>query len=156
MLPNKSIMFWLVYTRPQNVIIRSFQLLLIVILDCEFFVLYFMIYCWLSFWIVRFVALYFMIYCWLSFWTVSFFYYMKLFTVDCLSGLWVFCTVFDDLLLTVFTGCEFLVLSLLFLFYHFISCPSVYKSDQQWTWQTVDICFISYFYWQKYKQNLVY
>ena len=51
-----------------------------------------------------------MIYCWLSFWIVSFLYCILWLTVDCLSGLWVFCTVFHDLLLIVILDCEFFVL----------------------------------------------
>ena len=106
MLPNKSIMFWLVYTRPQNVIIRSFQLLLTVFLDCEFFVPYFMTYFWLSFW------------------TVSFLYCILWFTVDCHSGLWVVFNIWNYLLLIVFLDCEFFVLYLMiycWLFFRVVS-----------------------------------
>jgi hypothetical protein len=47
------------------------------------------------------------VYCWLSFWIVSVLYCILWFTVGCLSGLWVFCTVFYDLLLIVFLDCGF-------------------------------------------------
>jgi hypothetical protein len=91
------------------------------------YVQYFMIYCWMFLRVVKFCTvfydlmlifflyceffvLYFMIYGWLSFWTKSVLQCILWFTVDCLSGFLVFCSVFYVLMLIVFLNCEVFVL----------------------------------------------
>ena len=64
----------------------------------------------------------------------------------CWSGIWVFCIVFYDLLLIVFSG--FLSLSLLIMLYHWNLSPSV---D---TYQDCDMCTITYEHHSMFQKGL--